>query len=59
MYRDSVEYGEDRFCESLKRHRSLPIDKACAAMVEDLRAFVGAAPPHDDITLLLIRRNSK
>jgi serine phosphatase RsbU (regulator of sigma subunit) len=52
------EYGEERFCESLKRRRGDSIDKACAGVIDDLKAFVAGAPPHDDITLLLIRRNS-
>ena len=54
----SEEYGEERFVESLKRRSKEGIDKACSGLMDDLRAFVAGAPPHDDITLLLIRRIS-
>ena len=54
----SEEYGEDRFIESLKRRSKESIDKACAGVIDDLHAFVAGAPPHDDITLLMIRRIS-
>jgi serine phosphatase RsbU (regulator of sigma subunit) len=52
------EYSEERFLQSLKLHANEPIDKTCAGVIEDLRTFVAGAPPHDDITLLLIRRIS-
>jgi serine phosphatase RsbU (regulator of sigma subunit) len=54
----SQEYGEDRFCDSLKRRCTQPIDQACTGVIDDLHAFVAGAPPHDDITLLMIRRTS-
>ena len=54
----SEEYGEERFIASLKRRSTEGLDKACALIIEDLRAFVAGAPPHDDITLLLVRRIS-
>jgi sigma-B regulation protein RsbU (phosphoserine phosphatase) len=52
------EYSEERFCASLTKRAKEPIDKACSGVIEDLRAFVAGAPPHDDITLLMIRRIS-
>jgi serine phosphatase RsbU (regulator of sigma subunit) len=50
------EYGEERFIESLKRHASKGVDELCKSLIADLRAFVAGAAPHDDITLLLVRR---
>jgi serine phosphatase RsbU (regulator of sigma subunit) len=54
----SKEYGEERFQESLVRHAKEPIEDCCHAIIADLHAFVAGAPPHDDITLLLVRRSS-
>jgi serine phosphatase RsbU (regulator of sigma subunit) len=55
----SEEYGEDRFVASLKkRSQESSLQRTCDLVMEDLKAFVAGAPPHDDITLLLVRRLS-
>lgn len=52
------EYGEDRFKEALLLARGKPIGQALESVVASVRAFVGDAPPHDDITLVLLRRKA-
>lgn len=54
----SEEYGEERFQQALKRSRDLPLDQALQAVLADVKAFVADAPPHDDITLVLLRRKA-
>lgn len=49
------EYGEDRFVESLRRHRQLAADALVTSLVSDIRMFC----PHeqrDDITLIVAKR---
>jgi serine phosphatase RsbU (regulator of sigma subunit)/catechol 2,3-dioxygenase-like lactoylglutathione lyase family enzyme len=49
------EYGEERFIESLRRHRQLSPDALVTSLVTDVRAF----SPHeqrDDITLIVAKR---
>lgn len=47
-------YGEERFHKAIKRSGGLSIDSLSEAIMEDLMAFGGGAPPRDDITLLTI-----
>ena len=49
------EYGLDRLRVLLARQQPCCADGAIAACLEDLRAFAGATPGMDDITLLAIR----
>jgi sigma-B regulation protein RsbU (phosphoserine phosphatase) len=48
-------YGDDRFKEILVTNRHLPAEGLKDAVIEDLKRFVGAAPPSDDITLVVVR----
>jgi hypothetical protein len=50
------EYGEERVKESLARAQALPPLAAVDRLVADVQGFCGAAPPHDDMTLLLVAR---
>jgi len=52
----SEEYGEDRFKASMARVAGKPAAEMMPALVADVRAHVAGAPPHDDITLVLLRR---
>jgi serine phosphatase RsbU (regulator of sigma subunit) len=54
----SEEYGDDRFKAVLARVRQAPLDQALQAVLDDVKAFVAGAPPHDDITLVLLRRKA-
>jgi sigma-B regulation protein RsbU (phosphoserine phosphatase) len=50
------EYGEERVKESLARAQALPPPAAVDRLVADVQGFCGVAPPHDDMTLLLVAR---
>ncbi|HTB35263.1 MAG TPA: SpoIIE family protein phosphatase [bacterium] len=52
----SEEYGEERFQASMTRTVGRSAADMLPALVADVRAFVAGAPPHDDITLVLLRR---
>jgi serine phosphatase RsbU (regulator of sigma subunit) len=52
------EYGDDRFKAALARAAGLPLERALQALLDDVKAFVAGAPPHDDITLVLLRRKA-
>ncbi len=56
MNANSEEYGEDRFKESLQKSAHLPVAQMVEQLVADVRTFIAGAPPHDDITLVLVRR---
>jgi len=58
MNNASEEWGEERFVASLKKHGRENLEQTVQSVLSDLKAFVAGAPPHDDITLLLIRRAS-
>lgn len=45
-------YGEARLVATLYAQAGKPLDRACAALLSDLRAHAGAAPAQDDQTLL-------
>ncbi len=56
MDHELEEYGEERFIESLRRHRHLAPDSLVTSLVTDIRAF----SPHeqrDDITIIIARRS--
>lgn len=52
------EYGTDRLVASLRRHAARDADGIVEGVIEDLDAFVGDAPQHDDITLLIVKRQA-
>jgi sigma-B regulation protein RsbU (phosphoserine phosphatase) len=54
----SEEYGDDRFKAALVKARQLPLGEALQSVLNDVKAFVAGAPPHDDITLVLLRRKA-
>lgn len=52
------EYGEERFKDALAAAAGKPLPQALQYLVDSVRAFVADAPPHDDITLVLLRRKA-
>jgi serine phosphatase RsbU (regulator of sigma subunit) len=56
MNADSEEYGDDRFKASIAKHAGKSAAEMMPLLVADVKAFVAGAPPHDDITLVLLRR---
>jgi len=57
MDHDSVEFGEERLVESLRRHQQQPPQSVLASVVADVRAFT-PREQHDDITLIIAKRSS-
>jgi len=52
------EYGVDRITRLVRQHAAGSPAELIAQCLNDLRAFVKDAPPHDDLTLLALRRNN-
>jgi sigma-B regulation protein RsbU (phosphoserine phosphatase) len=50
------DFGMDRVIDVLKNHRDSPAAELADRMMKSIDAFVGAAPQHDDITLLVMKR---
>lgn len=48
------EFGEDRFADSLRRHRHLPPQGTVSAVVDEVRRF-STVEQSDDITLTIAR----
>lgn len=53
------EYGAERLIESLRRHAPSGASQILQGAIADLDAFVGGAPQHDDITLLVVKRDNR
>jgi serine phosphatase RsbU (regulator of sigma subunit) len=54
----SEEYGEDRFKAALAEAAGRPLAQALQTLLDSVKEFVAGAPPHDDITLVLLRRKA-
>jgi phosphoserine phosphatase RsbU/P len=52
------EYGVDRVMRLVRQHAARPPAELIASCLDDLRSFVNGGSPHDDMTLLAIRRLS-
>jgi phosphoserine phosphatase RsbU/P len=50
-----VDFGEERLRDCISRNRALPAQDILEALLGEIRAFSGAAPQSDDITLVVIR----
>ncbi|MBA3975608.1 MAG: hypothetical protein C0504_15480 [Candidatus Solibacter sp.] len=50
------EYGEQRMLELIARNRSAPAQDILNTLFEDVTAFAGAAPQHDDMTAIVLKR---
>ncbi len=48
-------FGESRLGRLIEEHGDLPSDELRDRVLRDIQAFVGEAPQHDDITLVLLR----
>jgi hypothetical protein len=49
------EYGEDRLAAAVLERNDLPIGEAVDGILAEVRAWIGDRPPHDDVTLVLLR----
>jgi sigma-B regulation protein RsbU (phosphoserine phosphatase) len=52
---DEDEYGTERLIVSLRRRSQASADEIVRGVIEDLDEFVGDAPQHDDITLMILQ----
>jgi serine phosphatase RsbU (regulator of sigma subunit) len=48
-------FGETRLAELVEEHAHLPSDQLRERVLREIAAFVGAAPQHDDMTMILLR----
>jgi predicted permease len=49
------EFGEERLKELLQASAHLPVNEISARITASLRAWIGAAPQHDDLTFLVLK----
>jgi predicted permease len=49
------EFGEERLHELACRFGSLPVDEIVSRVTEEVRQWIGDAPQHDDLTLVVIK----
>jgi sigma-B regulation protein RsbU (phosphoserine phosphatase) len=56
---DENEWGDARLLECLRSVSNAPLQDMVAEVFKQIDNFAGAAPQHDDITLLLFSRNSQ
>jgi serine phosphatase RsbU (regulator of sigma subunit) len=54
MNQDSEEYGDDRLATVIARTEGLDAAAARDLIIGDVSAFVGATPPSDDLTLVVV-----
>ena len=52
------DFGMDRIIGVLKTHHDQPAARIVNAMLESIDSFAGPAPQHDDITLMVVKRDS-
>ena len=48
-------FGEARLAGLVEEHAHLPSDQLRERVLREITAFVGAAPQHDDMTMILLR----
>ena len=53
---EGEEFGIERVTQSIVESAPLGAAAILGRLTEDLKKFVGAAPQHDDITLIVIRK---
>jgi sigma-B regulation protein RsbU (phosphoserine phosphatase) len=48
-------FGEDQLAELVEEHGHLPIGELRERILREIAAFVGGAPQHDDMTMILMK----
>jgi sigma-B regulation protein RsbU (phosphoserine phosphatase) len=48
-------FGEERLGRIVEEHSHLPSDELRERILREIEAFVGDAPQHDDMTMILLR----
>jgi sigma-B regulation protein RsbU (phosphoserine phosphatase) len=57
MNAESDCFGEPRLAQLLESHAHLPFDQLRERVLREIDAFVGDAPQHDDMTMILLKVN--
>lgn len=52
---DEQEFGEERLHELACRLGNLPVEEIVARVTEEVRQWIGNAPQHDDLTLVVVK----
>ncbi len=55
MNADSECFGEPRLCQLIEEHGHLTLEELRERILREIDAFVGGAPPHDDLTMILVK----
>jgi phosphoserine phosphatase len=50
------QFGLERLRDSLRRHAGKPASEIVESLAADIRAFAGAEPQQDDLTVVIIKR---
>ncbi|RPJ69495.1 MAG: serine/threonine-protein phosphatase [Desulfobacteraceae bacterium] len=53
--RSGARYGQERFCEVVRRHAAEPAQFILDSVYADIKTFTAGALPHDDITLVVVK----
>jgi sigma-B regulation protein RsbU (phosphoserine phosphatase) len=48
-------FGETRLARIVEQHAHMPSDQLRERVLREIEAFVGTAPQHDDMTMILIK----
>ena len=48
-------FGDDRLGRLLEEHADLPSEELRERVLREIAAFVGDAPQHDDMTMILLK----
>ncbi len=59
MNAESDCFGEPRLAQLLESHAHLPFDQLRERVLREIDAFVGDAPQHDDMTMILLKVDSE
>jgi serine phosphatase RsbU (regulator of sigma subunit) len=55
MNSDLEEFGSDRFLDLLHRHNNGSAEHLVQYAFEEVRKFAGEHPPHDDMTMVVLK----
>jgi putative ABC transport system permease protein len=53
---EEQEFGEERLLELACRFGTLPVDEMVSRVTQEVREWIGDAPQHDDLTLVVIKK---
>lgn len=55
---DENEWGDERLLACLRPVANAPVQEIVTEIFKEIDVFAGAAPQHDDITLLILKREA-